>query len=153
MRWTGPVVVAVLALIAAGGTYPRIASRHGILMVYAACLLLVDDQVSPVERLTAAQQRTGDSLGAGAYEMARLTDGETCFRRYGWEDNPDAPVIVLIHGGTIPSAVFVPIAAAGVQVDSPSSLPTSITHTLQDGYRMLTYDQYNRVPSTSHKSS
>ena len=94
----------------------------------AAAYTHTDERAPPKERLTAAEQRDGDTIGAGAFEACRLSDGVTCYRRYGWVENAGAAVVVLIHGGTIPSPVFAPMAAVGVA----------------DGLRVLTYDQYGK---------
>ena len=71
----------------------------------------------------------GGTLGAGAYSLARLSEGQTCYRRYGFEENPGAAVMVLIHGATVPSPVFEPMARLAVE---------------QEGLRVLTYDYFSR---------
>lgn len=80
-------------------------------------------QIGNRETISAAQFRAGSGYGE-----VRLSDGVTAYRSYGAGKASEAPVVIIVHGGTLGSLAYVGYVAPLVKA----------------GYRVVIYDQYGR---------
>ena len=91
-----------------------------LIILAAFVALIVAYQAADRETISAAQFRADSG-----YSQARLEDGVTAYKIYGAEN---APVVIIVHGGTLGSMAYQGYVPALVK----------------GGFRVVLYDQYGR---------